>query len=111
MFWRRRGNTRGGCIIIPIPCGCITSPVVVLSGAASCASPIRASIASSSPRWREDRYPQGNVVEAGHQSLFHTSPSRGWITVALALVRFDPCRLHPLNRDAGEAAKRQLSGS
>jgi hypothetical protein len=34
MFWRRRGNTRGGCIIIPIPCGCITSPVVVLSGAA-----------------------------------------------------------------------------
>ncbi len=49
-------------------------------------------------------------MEAGHQSLFHTSPSRGWITVALVLVRFDPCRLHPLNRDAGEAAKRQLKG-
>jgi hypothetical protein len=32
MFWRRRGNTRGGCIIVPIPCGCVASPLVLLSG-------------------------------------------------------------------------------
>jgi hypothetical protein len=32
MFGWRRGNTRGGCIIIP--CGCVASPLVLLSGAA-----------------------------------------------------------------------------
>jgi hypothetical protein len=31
MFGWRRGNTRGGCIIIP--CGCVASPLVLLSGA------------------------------------------------------------------------------
>ena len=31
MFGWRRGNTRGGCIIIP--CGCVAPPLVLLSGA------------------------------------------------------------------------------
>src|SRR5918998_3270289 len=26
VFWRRRGNTRGGCVIIPVPCGCVVAP-------------------------------------------------------------------------------------
>ncbi len=33
MYWRRRGRTRGGCIIVPIPCGCLLSPLVLIPGA------------------------------------------------------------------------------
>jgi hypothetical protein len=32
MFGWGRGNSRGGCVIIP--CGCVASPLVLLSGAA-----------------------------------------------------------------------------
>ncbi len=30
-MWRwRRGNTRGGCVLIPIPCECLLSPILIL---------------------------------------------------------------------------------
>ena len=35
MFRWRRGRTRGGCIIVPVPCGCLVSaPLLLLGGAA-----------------------------------------------------------------------------